>query len=211
MLIEQKKKLRNPIVQQYLFELVLPFAGYFFFDWSILIIGIYYLIDQFVGQLLFVRRYLWVANQGKVKKIPPFLFVLIIPHFLIIFFLESYAFHGVLTELNGMSWSAFKSEIGTFAAEELWLLFPVMLLAYHMMDQFSFYMPRRYLNFTERKYGFANVLQNTLILALTMIIAILAITFRFSDTWLLIIFVLLKIGFDLFSHQFLMKRIQNDK
>jgi len=66
-------------------------------------------------------------------------------------------------------------------------------------------------NFTERKYGFANVLQNTLILALTMIIAILAITFRFSDTWLLIIFVLLKIGFDLFSHQFLMKRIQNDK
>ncbi|MGB1103027.1 MAG: DUF6498-containing protein [Crocinitomicaceae bacterium] len=208
MIKQQRKKIRNPIVQQYLIELVLPFAGYFFFDWSIMFIGFYYLIDQIVGQILFYRRYLWVSNRGKVKHIPIIFYTILIPYFIVILGVEVYAFQGVMAAVKNVEWSAIVDQFLTFSAEELWLLLPVMLFAYHVMDQFSFYAPRRYLNYTGKQYGFLNLLQNTLILALTIIVALITIQFKLNDTWLLIIFVVLKIGFDLLSHQVLTKRIQ---
>lgn len=202
-----KSRIRNPLVQQYLFEIVLPFAGYFFFDWSLMVIGVYYLLDQFVGQVLFFRRYLWIENSGKIKRVNRTFLALILISFIVLYALECGFFYHYMLVANDLTAEQFYQQLSVFAWEELWLLVPVMFIAYHMMDQFSFYMPRRYLNYHARKYAYLNTVLNIIILCLLVVGGWIWETYEFSDEWVLIIFVAVKVAFDLLVQKIAKKKV----
>lgn len=202
-----KNQLRNPIVQQYLFEIIFPLVGYFFFDWSLLIIGVYYLLDQFVGQLLFFRRYLWIENRGKVRQIRIGFFAFVLLTTMILFATSYYLFFELICEVKNLTSEAFFDAFYTFAYEELWLLFPVMLFAYHMTDQFSFYMPRRYLNYNPIKYVFLNLALNALVPGYLLAFGWFWSTYQIPDAWVLITLIVLKVALDILVKFLFHKRI----
>lgn len=191
-----RKQLQNPIVQQYLLEIVFPLIGYFFFDWDILIIGVYYLVDHFCSQALFYRRAHWVnvKNGGAYSPIwilgSAFSFVLL-------FAVEVFGLVYIIIETQNKTLTNVQDEVWTFTKSELWFLFPVVLVLYHFKDQFTFYMPRRYLNFEFKRLMVADFVENGVVLFLLVIGGTFWIVFSFSPVTAIIAFIVAKIIFDL--------------
>ena len=140
-----KTKLKNPIVQQYVLEIALPLIGYFFFDWSIAVIIVFYFMDYLASEISRHRRHFKIFKNSKTEN-------------------KSLFFIGVGTSLMfyvvSLCWAIFNcvllskgqkvnhiSEMEVFFKEEGWFLLPVVYLAYHFKDVMTFYMPRRFLNF----------------------------------------------------------------
>ncbi|MBK9191411.1 MAG: hypothetical protein IPM77_07790 [Crocinitomicaceae bacterium] len=65
--MDLRDKLRNPFVQQYILEILIPLAGYFWFDWTIEIIALFYLIDQFASEFSFLRKLKSVAAYHQMS------------------------------------------------------------------------------------------------------------------------------------------------
>src|SRR5688572_28056960 len=138
-----RERLRNPYVQKYLLEILLPLIGYFFFGWSLVIIAAFYIIDQVASEVSFLRKFVAIRKTENKKvflvftaSVIVFLTVLGTELFML---LEYFVPHG-LARLQRLL-----DELSAFAKEELWLLFPLVLVMYYVKDQFTFFMPRRYL------------------------------------------------------------------
>lgn len=195
------KKLQNPFIQQYLIEILFPLLGYFFFDWDILIIGVYYLIDHFCAQVLFFRRAHWVNKKG-LQVLGNYPLILAIFVFGVLFFAEFALLLYFLMEAKSMTLEAISNSFLVFAKEELWFLFPVVLFVYHLKDQFTFYMPRHYLKRKFIPYLWWDVGRNGFILALFGLFGYFWIYFKPNDLTIIFIFLVLKIGFDLTVKKF---------
>ena len=191
-----KKQLQNPFFRQYIVEILFPIIGYYFFDWSLAVIGAFYLIDQFSAELFFFRRCQKINAFSEDKHKGTFI---LIPIILFLFFFTTelvligpfWLFAESAGEQKGVN------EIVTFARDELWLLFPLVLLIYYIKDQFTFYVPRRYLAFDLKKMISLHYLSNLLIVAG---VALMIVLIRFSD-WpeplLLVSFIVGKLIYDL--------------
>ncbi len=193
--MQLKSRLKNPLVQQYILELLFPLLGYFFFDWSIWIIGVFYLIDHLVEQGLSIRRAFRIANYQKIAGFQAKLFG------------ASFIFIvGYLTEIILLIYLLITSELDTketlkeafysFAVDELWLLFPLILFAYYWKDQMTFYMPRRFVEYDAITYLRTNLVLNGFILILLTLFGFLWAIFIPLEFIAVIGFVLLKLSFD---------------
>ncbi|MBN4070884.1 hypothetical protein JYT72_00110 [Crocinitomix catalasitica] len=150
-----REKLRNPFVQQYAIEILFPILGFYVFDWDLLIILVFYWIDQLSAELLFFRR-LFVINTKSQHKVSPFFLLEPILVFFIIFALQIYGVYYICS-LDFSQLAYFGDEVAAiaelikFSFEELWLLFPLIIAVYYLKDLFTFYMPRRYLLYSRRR------------------------------------------------------------
>ena len=199
------KKLRNPFVQQYAIEIVFPLIGYFFFDWDILIIATYYLIDHLCSQIMFFRRALWVKNKGEVKY-GSSLFIIAILTFLLFFIAEIALLENYIRITQHFSIEKMNELFLEFAKNELWFLFPLVLFMYHFKDQFTFYMPRHYLKYNYKKYLIWDMVNSSVVLVLLAAIGYVWVLTMLPNVVAILIFVTVKIGFDLSIKQFIQKK-----
>jgi hypothetical protein len=155
-----RAKLRNPKIQQYILEILFPLLGYYFWNWSLLIIIVFYLLDYLGAQLLYFRRLYFIQKYQNMTTW--WLLPLSVTSFSFFFFV-------VLKVLSSsflfMDYGSVKpyDQLIVFAKDELWFLFPILILTYYMMDNFFFYMPRRFMNYKPKKYLLKNIASNALV------------------------------------------------
>ena len=195
MAFDFREKLRNPFVQQYAIEILFPLIGYFFFGWGILLIGVYYLLDRFASQLLFFRRLVWMRKKGNESS---FYLILSIVLSFIWITIEIVALVYSIHLTQNTALETIGQEVYAFTLDELWFLFPLVILMYHLKDQFTFYMPRHYLKFDYVRSVKWNLVGGGLQLALLVLGMVLWIQFFIPNWAVIFIFVSVKIGYDLF-------------
>ncbi len=194
-----REKLRNPFVQQYGIEILFPILGYYLFDWSLVIIAIFYLIDQLSAELLYFRRIIWINNksenpQSSIFILEPALifFCLFTVQFLGIYFICTSSFTLEYFSEN----LAVVPEVMKFVVEELWFLFPLVVAVYYIKDMFAFYMPRRYLSYSLRRtINFRHLLNLTILISVFAFFS-LGMIIQLNDHFVLFGFIVVKVIFD---------------
>ncbi len=191
------ERLKNPLIQQYIIEIAFPLIGYFFFDWSIFIIGIYYLIDHFSSEVLFFRRAYFVLKKGESQEQFP-LWIAAIIVFLFFFTFEIIWLSYIFLETHPVVFNDLLEVFFIFAKEELWLLLPIVFFVYYVKDQLAFYMRREFVKYDFKGYVFWNLMENLTLVMFFVLGGYVWILTGFSDILALLTFVLIKIGFDVF-------------
>ncbi|MFT5819167.1 MAG: hypothetical protein ACI8ZM_000390 [Crocinitomix sp.] len=199
------QKLRNPFIQQYAIEIVFPLAGYFFFDWDILIIGVYYLVDHLCSQILFFRRAHWVNIKG-LKPVGIHLLLMTVFALLLFLFAEVVGFNYLIMETQEMTQKAVFEGFYNFTISELWILFPLVLFVYHLKDQFTFYARRQYLKLNFKRYVLWEGVNALIILFLFALGGFIWTKYSIPNAAIIFIFIGLKIGFDLTVKRFSSKK-----
>ena len=205
-----KEKLKNPFVQQYALEILLPIAGFFFFDWSLTIIGVFYFLDQIASDLVFTRRLKRIGKETGVSNFAA-LSILALIGFLLIFLIELFIFHKYWPGIISQNTPDFYAELWDFTVSELWLLFPLLILMYHLKDTFTFYMPRRYLNYNFNKALIGRLILNAGILILIFAGLLLTPQLNGLEIIALFIFIAIKLAYDFSFGKWCMKWGKIDK
>lgn len=197
-------KLRNPFVQQYFLEILLPLAGYFFFDWSLAIIAVFYLLDFIGSEYSYTRKLVAVAG-GEGKR-----YVLFLASGVTIFFailaLQIWLLFNYFTTGDAVGTDSLMKELSDFVLEELWILFPLVIFMYYLKDQFTFFMPRRFLQKDTFRFFYTHQIASGLICGILALGIFLLSHTSFSDVVILIIFLVAKIIFDFSVAKFLEKK-----
>ncbi len=170
-----KERLRNPFVQQYLLEILLPIVGYYFFDWSLFIIACFYLVDQIGSEYSFVRKLITICRFENKATIQYSVAAIIL--FFIVISTEIFMLFDYFGGSNLETEQKMINEFIFFAKEELWILVPLIILMYHLKDQFTFFMPRRYIQKDTKKF-FVGHLIELIAIAILVVVG----TFVFSNT-----------------------------
>ncbi|MBK7130473.1 MAG: hypothetical protein IPM74_09965 [Crocinitomicaceae bacterium] len=189
-----RERLRNPFVQQYLLEIILPLAGYFFFDWTLVIIAAFYLIDQIASESSFIRKFSAISKAENKSRF--LLLIVSTLSSLAMLSFESYLLIDYFTLFEPTAEQNISNELKTFAAEELWLLLPVVLLMYYVKDQFTFFVPRRFLLKESRRFFIWHWIENILLMILVFSATQLLKNHPIPDAAVITIFLVLKISFD---------------
>jgi hypothetical protein len=191
-----RDRLRNPFVQQYFLEILIPLIGFFWFDWTLEIIALFYLVDQLASEFSYLRKLKSIASYQNMKFINHFLLSVFL--FLTIFFLECFLlFHFFSGQLNMTeNNSEILLQIKIFAIEEGWLLFPAVFLMYYLKDQFTFFMPRKFTEKDGIKFFRGHLISESAILILLVAGIALFSHLKVEDYLILIAFLVVKILFD---------------
>jgi hypothetical protein len=195
MSIDIKKDLKNPFIQQFIAEILFPFIGYLFFDWSLLIIVVFYLLDQLAYQLIFFKR-LHVINMYWNDKNGWLYLIISIGFFFLVFTIELYILNQSFSYISDITGSCYLDELKTFAKNELWILFPVLLLMYYMQDKMLFYMPRRFEQYLSKTYMIHNLIKNVVILILVVVASYVYPLTNFPDLAIIFCIVSIKLIYD---------------
>lgn len=192
-----KKQLKNPLVQQYVLEIALPLAGYFFFDWSLAIIAAFYLLDFFSAEIARNRRVYKVFKSTGSAKVDRFMISLFVGG--LFFFVSLYwTWENLILMTDGEEGLiALHEELKAFAREELWLLVPIVLFVYHLKDVMTFYMPRRYMKYNYEKMVKFHLIELLILTTLILIGVFCWRYFQLADLTVLIGFIVVKLGFDI--------------
>jgi hypothetical protein len=190
-----KKQLKNPLVQQYVLEILLPLVGYFFFGWSITIIAAFYLIDYFSAEIARNRRVYKVFKASNENPLSFFVLSLVVG--IILFVAVVWWVWLMLLWHNFDYEQEMTTELITFAKEELWLLLPVVYLVYHFKDTLTFYMPRKFLSYHFQKMVKYQMLELVILAILVFVGSFFWNYLGLDDISALISFVVIKIGYDI--------------
>jgi hypothetical protein len=187
-----KSQLKNPLVQQYVLEIVLPLVGYFFFDWSISVIIAFYFMDYLASEATRHRRHLKIKRASNQKST---LFVIGIIVSVLLFLMATYVAFFFLLQAADFD-HKYINEVFSFLKSEGWLLLPIVILASHLKDVMTFYAPRRFLNYdyskTMKFYFVEVVIQFVLICSGLFFWA----NYKLPDVPALIGFIVIKVLFD---------------
>jgi len=191
-----KLNLRHPKVQQGIMEVVFPLAGYFFWDWSLLIIVVFYVMDWLASQIMYTRRLIKVKEQFN--EILNWVLPLSIIVSLVAIVGVSAFLYSMFQGLYGLVWHTkdLNQELLTFFKAELWYLLPLIIFSYHIMDKMLFYAPRRFVNYLVRPYLYKNIISNSMAVILIFVGAIIYAYTLPSDILAIILIVVVKLFFD---------------
>jgi len=187
--------LRHPKVQQGIMEVVFPLAGYFFWDWSLLIIVVFYVMDWMASQIMYIRRLDKIKNQFNEKLnwvLPLSISVSVLAIVGMSDFLYSY-FDGLYRLVFNKD---LNQELLTFLKAELWYLLPLIMFSYHLMDKMLFYVPRRFMNYSVRPYLYKNIISNSIAVGLVLLGAMIYGYTLPSDIFTIVLIVIVKLVFD---------------
>lgn len=147
-----KDGLKNPFIRQYVLEILLPIVGFYFLDWSLTIIAIFYLMDQLAAEFAFSFRMSRVSkNIDHTRKsilysVIPFALYIIALGIQGLFILKTWY---IVYDGQG---EQIMEEISDFVFPEGLILLPLVILIYLIKDRFTFYIPRRYMNHHPVRY-----------------------------------------------------------
>ena len=189
-----RERLRNPFVQQYLLEILLPLIGYFFFDWTLVIIAAFYVIDQVASEISFLRKLKAISKSENRSALN--LLLISVMLFLLLLSLEFTFLRGYFVKPIDAGFDGPVAELTTFAKEELWLLFPLVLFMYYVKDQFTFFAPRRFLKKESTSFFRWHWIENAIILVLVFAGTICAQQLYVHDAVIIAVFLVLKLSFD---------------
>lgn len=194
--MDWKVQLRNPKIQQGIMEVIFPIAGYFFWDWSILIIVVFYMIDWLASQIMYTRRLIKVKEQFNeslnwVIPLSVFLSVFLIVGISVILYFYFASLYGLDLEKN------LNQELLFFSKDELWYLFPLILFSYHLMDKMLFYVPKRFMNYSVRPYMYKNIVSNCMASVLIVLGVFVYANLEISEIFTLVLIVGVKLVFDM--------------
>jgi hypothetical protein len=188
-----KERLKNPLVQQYILEIVLPLVGYLFFGWSIAVIMAFYFMDYLASEIARHRRHYKIKNHWNETS---GLFFMAIAISVLVFAFTMLAAYAILMRESAISEVLHIVEIKEFALDEGWFLLPVVYLAAYMKDVMTFYAPRRY-----TKYNYKRTINYYIVEIFVQALLILGglfswFYFQIPEIPALLIFVVVKILFD---------------
>ncbi|MFD1551188.1 hypothetical protein DNU06_16730 [Putridiphycobacter roseus] len=187
--------LKNPNVQQNALELLFPIIGFVFFDWSFLVIILFYLTDQLGVEIAYLMRLKFVEKIFlPIKKwLFPIAIVSSVTFFVVEFLWIERLF---LTEKFDCSTNYFWLEMQQFLKQEFLFFLPVLVYMNYFKDKMTFYKSKLpYENSPERMLAF----QITIYLArLTCVglVVLLWYIFKWSDLAFVFIIPVLKLIFD---------------
>lgn len=201
--MNSKLNFRNPFVQQYIFEILFPLIGYFFFDWSLVTIVLFYLVDQLASEISFLRRY---RRTSSIQQRHTRIFQILLPVIgvLIIFFELTLLYEFFMN--RGLQQEELWTELNRFLKDESWILIPVVVLMYYLKDQFTFFMPRRFLAHDSAQMYRMHLVSDGFIALMVALGSLLLDKPGTSDVLILVIFLGSKIIFDLTVQQWLDKK-----
>ncbi|HIP35508.1 MAG TPA: hypothetical protein EYG85_01495 [Crocinitomix sp.] len=196
MSIDIKRELKNPINQQYIAEILFPFIGYLFFDWSLLIIVVFYLLDQLASQILFAKRLHTINKYWNENKGQRYLLASLVLFFLI-FFVELFVLNQSFSKISDLTGICYNDELIEFSKNELWFLFPLLLAMYYLQDKMLFYLPKLYEQHLTQPYFIKNGVENLIILILVSLSTYIYFLFSIPDMVVILCIVVVKLIFDL--------------
>jgi len=188
--------LRNPILQQYILELLLPIVGYYLLDWSFDSIGIYYLIDYSASNVSFVRKFLAV-NRYAEKKVSISVSFLVLGLMTLVFIAVIIFTFYFLMKIGSYDLSKLFHEIRAAFFSELWFLLPLVLAASFYSDKLTFFLPRLFLKYKADHYLWGGLIVNSTFILLLLVFIYGSIYFSISKDLLILLFLIAKIAFDL--------------
>lgn len=201
---EIKNPIKNPLFQQYALELLFPILGYLFFDWSFLVIVLFYLVDQLGNQVNFFARLRFVQTLYLPKK-------------KWIFPLSIFIFCIVLTAELGWLYSLFSGSIYDcttlyfhealidFLVSEFWLFLPILIAANYFKDKLTFYKTELPYKESPEKMIIFNWINFLSALLLIGSIYMIWLMFKPAFIWLIILIAILKLSYDLLMFPFMKK------
>jgi len=187
--------LKNPKVIQYTLELIFPMIGYFFFDWSLLIIIIFYLMDQFGSEAAAWFRLKFVINIIPESGIG--LLLISIVGFLILFGFETYwLYDGFSNHFYDCQAVFFWQELAEFGGEFL-ILLPLLFAMHYMKDRVEFYRSDLPFKYDPKHLVVYRLGLNFVVVLFVIFLSIIWIELKFNEIWLLVIIPMSKLINDL--------------
>lgn len=190
------RQLKNPFVQQYLIEILFPLIGYYFFDWDILLIGLYYLIDYFVSIFFFLKRARLINKTSK-SPIQIYKIAVVGCCLYLFFFFNLIGFVWRMSQFYANDMYGVLRKIELLFYSELWFLIPLIFMLFYFKDRMTFVVPRRFLNFDSKRYLIGDLIGAGVITFLFFTGLFLWKWFDLNDTFAILIFIGVKIIFDL--------------
>ena len=197
-----KAFLQNPKNQQAILEVVFPFAGYYFWNWSLLIIVAFYYIDYISSQTMFFRRLFKIEKhqyESNVWVLPLSIF-----SFLLLFIAGLWFLPDLFAQRYSANSGNYIDELIKFFKNE-WYFFPVIMLMYYMMDKMFFYMPKRFMNYKTKFYFIKNIKYNAIANAFIVVGALTVMRYEFTDVVVIFLIVIIKLCSDVFIKKMWLK------
>lgn len=188
--------LRNPVLQQYILELLLPIVGYYLLDWSFNSIGIYYLLDFSASNVSFVRKFLAV-NRHTENKVSTGVSFLVLGLMTLVFIGVIILTFYFLMKIDSYEVSMLFHEISTAFFDELWFLLPLLFVASFYIDKLTFFLPRLFLKYKADRYLWGELIVNSILIVTLSVFTYGSIYFSISKDLLIPLFLIGKIAFDL--------------
>ncbi len=191
-----KQNLKNPLFQQYALELLLPLIGFFIFDWSLLLIGTYFLIDHLASQTFFYQRAISVRKFHGTTTGKGIMIISIVA-FIGLFVFEMAFLSTLVLHVQNVTMDVLMDDLWKLGKEELWFLIPLVFFAYYLKDKMTFYMSRAFVRLDFNKMIRWDLLSQLIMVALLAIGVLIWIMYFTYPGWIILSFLLAKILFDL--------------
>lgn len=171
----------NPIQRQNFLELLLPVFGFYFLDWSIVLIIAFYLADHFGEQISTLRVLLkihgnrknamkWIVTHSVSSLLFLTFYVILLAN---IFFKE--ALQNQLVE----------EQLGDFLSMEIWILVPLIVFVSFLKTHLLIIVPRRFLQMNATKLVIAVIAKNFIIFFFILVAFVLQIDLTKNDDQIL--------------------------
>lgn len=200
-----KQYLKNPFYQQYALELLLPIIGFFILNWSLLLIGTYFLIDHLASQTFFYQRSIFVRKfQGGKGGLG--IIIIAMTSFVGLFLFEMVLLSTLVVHVQSTTLDILLNAFWKLSKEELWFLIPLVFFAYYLKDKMTFYMPRAFVYLDFDKMIRWDLLGQLLIAGLLSIGVLIWVMYFIYPGWIIISFLVIKILFDFTLKKFIRKK-----
>lgn len=190
-----RKVLAHPLFQ-YSLELLIPVLGYLFFGWTLPVIIAFYFFDFLGAEFARHRRHKKVMEVNSAAEESVWTTGVIVSAMVFVLTVTLALF--LMADMVGVSGAKPMVEIIEFLKEEGWLLLPLVLFAAHLKDKMTFYMPKKYYD-----YSFDKLMKNFYleIVVLLLLISVGLVGYYYLSSKLdglilLAIFILIKLIFD---------------
>lgn len=199
-----KLDLRQPVVQLGILEVIFPIAGYFFWDWSLMIIVFYYLIDWASAQMMYTKRLIEIKDQfnERLSWVVPLSIIVSYSVIAVATIFLYYYFEYIYVTILKLD---LNQAIIKFSIDELWYLIPLVLFSYHLVDKMLFYTPKAYKRYSVRPYLYKNIWSNLLGLGFILLGALIYNYIIPSDIVTIFLIVGVKLSFDVIVKKNILK------
>ena len=203
-----RKLLSHPLFQ-YVLEIVLPIIGYLFLGWTLPIIIAFYFFDFLGSEFARHKRHQKVmeVNSAASKSVwmsgvVVSIAVLALTASLAVFLMSSMVERADVKPI---------AEILEFLQAEGWLLLPLVLLAAHLKDKMTFYLPKRFFDYSFDKLMRKFFIEITVLLPLISggLLAYFYLSNILDGMILLTGFIMIKLGFDFLLAKMLDEKAKN--
>lgn len=190
-----RQVLSHPLFQ-YSLEIALPIIGYLFLGWTLPVIITFYFFDFLGSEFARHKRHQKILEVNSAASKNTWTIGVMIS--IAVFFLTGSLAFLLMDTMATKSGALPVQEILEFLQDEGWLLLPLVLFAAHLKDKMTFYMPKKFYD-----YSFDQLMKNFFIEITVLLLLIVGglfgyyfLSVKINGLILLGGFVIIKLAFD---------------